>query len=100
MKKFAIVLGLVAATALIYTLMRGDSEPPFELEEGYRLLYNGTLDGWRKIGGESTFEADGEDIVGRHGPGDNTFLRTEETFGNFSLKMQMRWDEFGNSGVV
>lgn len=100
MKKFAIVLGLIAATALIYTIMRGDSEPPFELEEGYRLLYNGTLDGWRKIGGDSTFEADGEDIVGRHGPGDNTFLRTEETFGNFSLKMQMRWDEFGNSGVL
>ncbi|MFK7976599.1 MAG: PVC-type heme-binding CxxCH protein, partial [Halioglobus sp.] len=39
-------------------------------------------------------------IVGRRGPGENTFLRTEKTYGDFSLKMQMRWDELGNSGVL
>ena len=43
-------------------------------EEGYHYLYDGkSLAGWRVIGGQSTFEADGEAIVGRHGPGENTF---------------------------
>ncbi len=100
MKKLAILLTLIVAAATLYLLTRGAGEPAFELEEGYTLLYTGTLDGWRRIGGDATFEADGQDIVGRRGPGDNTFLRTEQTFGNFSLKMQMRWDEFGNSGVL
>ncbi|NND67289.1 MAG: DUF1080 domain-containing protein, partial [Halioglobus sp.] len=100
MKKIAIALTILAVAVLLYSLDRGPGEPAFEPEEGYTLLYSGTLDGWRKIGGDSTFEADGSDIVGRHGPGDNTFLRTEQTFGNFSLKMQMRWDEPGNSGVL
>ncbi|NCF20572.1 MAG: DUF1080 domain-containing protein, partial [Haliea sp.] len=73
----------------------------FELEEGYSYLYDGeSLEGWRVIGGQSTFEAEGESIIGRHGPGENTFLRTEQTYGDFSLKMQMRWDELGNSGVL
>ena len=72
-----------------------------QLEDGYRSLFNGySLDGWYKIGGESTFRADRGEIIGTHGPGENTFLRTEETFRDFSLKMEMRWDELGNSGVL
>src|SRR5210317_10196 len=101
MKKiiFLIVLGL--AVGGVYRYLAQPQEPAFELEEGYHYLYDGgSLDGWRVIGGESTFSADGEDIVGRHGPGENTFLRTEKTYGDFSLKLQMRWDEPGNSGVL
>lgn len=94
-----LILALVAGTLYLFVLR--PSEPGFELEQGYSYLYNGiNLEGWRVIGGESTFEADGEDIVGRHGPGNNTFLRTEKAYGDFSLKMQMRWDEPGNSGVL
>ncbi|MGB1141662.1 MAG: DUF7133 domain-containing protein, partial [Halioglobus sp.] len=59
-----------------------------------------SLDGWRAIGGEATFEVEDGDIVGRHGPGENSFLRTEKTYGDFNLRMQMRWDEHGNSGVL
>lgn len=72
-----------------------------QMEEGYVSLFNGySLDGWHTIGGESTFRAERGEIIGTHGPGENTFLRTEKTYSDFSLKMQMRWDELGNSGVL
>ncbi|MCB1705022.1 MAG: DUF1080 domain-containing protein [Halioglobus sp.] len=101
MKKFLLLLVLVAVAGGAYFLWKPAPEPTFTLEEGYHYLYDGeTLAGWHSVGGESTFEAEGEDIVGYHGPGDNTFLRTDKTFGDFSLKMQMRWDEPGNSGVM
>ena len=38
-------------------------------------------------------------IVGTHGPGRNSFLRTEETFDDFDLELNFRWDEPGNSGI-
>jgi glucose/arabinose dehydrogenase/mono/diheme cytochrome c family protein len=101
MKKLVLLLLLVAIGAGLYMTFKKPSSAPFELEEGYTWLYNGqNLDGWRVIGGESTFEADGESIKGIHGPGENTFLRTEETYADFNLRMQMRWDELGNSGVL
>ncbi|MCB1844073.1 MAG: DUF1080 domain-containing protein, partial [Halioglobus sp.] len=52
------------------------------------------------VGGGASFSAEGEAIVGRHGPGANSFLRTDAEYGDFSLKLQMRWDEPGNSGVM
>ncbi|MEM9255122.1 MAG: family 16 glycoside hydrolase [Pseudomonadota bacterium] len=101
MKKIAIVLVLALAGGAAFLLVPRATEAPWVLEEGYRSLYDGeSLAGWRAIGGQASFAAEGPDIVGRHGPGDNTFLRTEETFGDFSLKLQVRWDEPGNSGVL
>lgn len=102
MKKalFVIVPLLIIAVGA-YRYLQPSGGPAFTLEEGYEWLYDGeSLDGWRSVGGEATFEAQGDDIVGRRGPGANTFLRTEKTYGDFSLKMQMRWDEVGNSGVM
>lgn len=102
MKKTLFVLVavlLIGAGAYRYLQPGGGSS--FELEEGYTWLYDGdSLEGWRVIGGEATFAAEGDDIVGRHGPGANTFLRTEKTYRDFSLKLQMRWDELGNSGIL
>ncbi len=101
MKRIFSVLLIAAIGVAVYIAFLKPSESTFELEDDYVLLYDGkSLDGWRVIGGESTFEADGDSIKGIHGPGDNTFLRTEKTFGDFNLRMQMRWDELGNSGVL
>ena len=101
MKRIFSVLLIAAIGVAVYMAFLKPSESTFELEDDYVLLYDGkSLDGWRVIGGESTFEADGDSIKGIHGPGDNTFLRTEKTFGDFNLRMQMRWDELGNSGVL
>ena len=100
-KKVVVLLVLCLVTFGLYWHFKGDSEAKFELEEGFSLLYDGdSLAGWTVIGGESTFEAAGESVLGRHGPGDNTFLRTDKSYADFTLKMQMRWDEFGNSGVL
>lgn len=101
MKKLLLLLVLVAIAGGTYYVWKPSPEPAFTLEEGYHYLYDGkTLAGWHSVGGDSTFEAEGEDIIGYHGAGDNTFLRTDKTYGDFSLKMQMRWDEPGNSGVM
>ncbi|MEZ5501503.1 MAG: family 16 glycoside hydrolase [Halioglobus sp.] len=101
MKKTVVLsLCLGAAAAYYFTVFLRPAEPAFQLEDGYHALYDGkSLSGWRAVGGQATFAADGEAIVGRHGPGDNTFLRTDRNYGDFSLKLQVRWDEPGNSGV-
>lgn len=101
MKKILLLIVLLALAGVAYYTMKSSPEPAFTLDEGYHYLYDGeTLAGWRAVGGEATFKAAGEDIVGRHGPGENTFLRTDKSYGDFSLKMQMRWEEPGNSGVL
>jgi glucose/arabinose dehydrogenase/mono/diheme cytochrome c family protein len=102
MKKILLLLVLVALGGAGYYFLKHVSRASgFVPDAGYTALYDGkSLQGWRAVGGQSTFAADGEDIVGRHGPGDNTFLRTDKTYADFSLKLQMRWDEPGNSGVM
>lgn len=100
-KSFVVVLAAILAGFALYWYFTADSEPAFELDEGFTLLYDGeSLAGWSVIGGQATFKSSGEDIIGTHGPGENTFLRTDQTFDDFTLKMQMRWDELGNSGVL
>jgi len=101
MKKLLALAALALVALGAYRFLVVSSVPPFQPEAGYTLLYDGeTLQGWRAIGGDASFSAEGESIVGRHGPGANSFLRTEHEYSDFSLKMQVRWDEPGNSGVL
>jgi hypothetical protein len=58
-----------------------------------------TLDGWKKVGGGATYEIVGDTIVGKVGPGANTFLRTEKNYGDFLLKLELKLDIPGNSGI-
>ncbi len=69
-------------------------------EEGFVPLFDGkTLNGWRKAGGGATYKVEDGCIVGEVGPGANTFLCTEKTFGDFILKLEAKFDVPGNSGV-
>ncbi|OHB86672.1 MAG: hypothetical protein A2V98_10975 [Planctomycetes bacterium RBG_16_64_12] len=69
-------------------------------EEGFVPLFDGkTLDGWRKAGGGATYRVDDGCIVGEVGPGPNTFLSTEKIFGDFILKLEVKLDVPGNSGI-
>lgn len=69
-------------------------------EEGFTSLFNGkTLDGWTKHGGGATYRIEGDSIVGEVGPGKNTFLCTDKHYGDFVLKMELKLDVPGNSGV-
>lgn len=101
MKKVVALFLVLATAAAAYWYFTLPANSSFELEDGYSALYDGeSLAGWSVIGGEATFTAEGEDLVGRRGPGENTFLRTDKTYADFSLKLQMRWDELGNSGIL
>jgi hypothetical protein len=63
-------------------------------------LFDGkTLNGWKKVGGGATFRVENGAIVGEVGPGPNTFLRTEKTFGDFRLELDVKLDVPGNSGI-
>lgn len=58
-----------------------------------------TQQGWFKCGGEATFKIEGGEIVGRRGPGANTFLCTEKKYSNFILKFDVKYVVPCNSGV-
>ena len=58
-----------------------------------------SLAGWRKAGGGATYAVDDGCIVGKVGPGHNTFLCTEKNYGDFILKLDVKLDVPGNSGI-
>ena len=69
-------------------------------EKGFGPLFDGkTLDGWKKVGGGATYRVEDGMIVGEVGPGANTFLRTDRTYGDFVLKLDFKLDVPGNSGI-
>ena len=82
------------------TLATGVTAEDVDSEAGFVSLFDGkTLEGWRKVGGGSTYAVDEEAIVGTVGPGTNTFLITEKTYGDFVFRCEYRLDEKGNSGI-
>ena len=86
MKRISIIVAsLLLSGGLVSSINAG--EPAVEAEQGYVPLYTGvSLEGWQVIGGESTYDASGDSIVGRAGPGQNTFLRTEKTYLRWIVK--------------
>lgn len=74
-----------------------------ETEEGFVPLFNSTdLTGWRMVGGEADFTVENGEIVGRGKDlRPNSFLRTEETFGDFDFRFDFKFDDLtGNSGMM
>ncbi|MDR0335604.1 MAG: DUF1080 domain-containing protein [Planctomycetaceae bacterium] len=69
-------------------------------QPGASWLENGKpLNGWVKRGGDATFTVEGDSIVGKRGPGINTFLCTEKKYSNFILTFEVKYDIECNSGV-
>ena len=64
-------------------------------------LYNGkNLKGWKKIGGNTEFRAEGNTITGISKTGEpNVFLATEKSYGDFILEFEFKADDNLNSGV-
>ena len=60
-----------------------------------------TLDGWKQVGGSAKYRVEGDEIVGMVDPAmkGNAFLRTEKTYGDFILKLDLKLDIPGNSGI-
>lgn len=70
-------------------------------QDDKRNLFNGkNLDGWKQLNGKAKFEVVGDEIVGTTTINEpNSFLVTEETFGDFILELQFKIDEGTNSGI-
>ena len=65
-------------------------------------LFDGkTLDGWKQITGTASFEVKDKAIVGTTVPNSpNSFLRTEKTYGDFILELEVLIEDSGsNSGI-
>jgi hypothetical protein len=67
-------------------------------------LFDGkTLKGWKKVGGTGQFKVEDGCIVGfgKNAKKGNTFLRTEQTYGDFELTFEFKFDDrSGNSGIM
>lgn len=90
MRKLA-VLFLITSLSLSACQQKDDFVP----------LFNGKdLSGWEVKNGEAPYTVEDGVIVGRCVTGTpNTFLCTEETFGDFILTLEAKFEE-GNSGVM
>ncbi len=68
----------------------------------WKRLFNGrTLDGWHVQGEKDVWRVEKGEIIGELvKPSPYAYLATDKTFGDFELKLQMRFDsQDGNSGV-
>lgn len=69
-------------------------------QEWVHLFDGESLEGWTKEGGEATYRVEDSSIVGTTVPNsENTFLVTEETYGDFVLEFDVRVHDSLNSGV-
>ena len=69
--------------------------------DGWVALFDGrTLDGWVQRNGSATYRVADGAIVGRTSDGSpNSFLATEQAYGDFELEFEVRVDDPLNSGV-
>ena len=71
-------------------------------QSGWTSLFDGkTLTGWKKLAGIAEYTVEDNCIVGKTVPGSpNTFLVTEQMYGDFILEMDVKIDnENANSGI-
>ena len=72
-------------------------------EPGFKALTNGTdLTGWKVVGGDGQYKLEGDQVIGTgRNVKQNTFLRTQQTYKNFDLRFDMKFDTLdGNSGLM
>ncbi len=88
MKRLALILTTVLAL-------------PASGEDGWVDLFNGrNLDGWTQRNGTATYKVEGDSIVGTTTKGSpNSFLCTEEEYGDFELTFEVKVHDRLNSGV-
>lgn len=68
-------------------------------QQGWRSLFNGRdLDGWRAVGGEGGVAVH-DGILVFHTPHPGGYLRSEQTFADFELRLDFRIGRMANSGV-
>src|ERR687892_2720349 len=88
---------IVLGCALLTTMAGGEAWAA----DGWVALFNGrTLDGWVQRNGRATYRVAAGAIVGRTRAGSpNSFLATEQAYGDFELEFEVKVDDALNSGV-
>lgn len=75
--------------------------PIQSFSQDWQSMFNGeNLDGWSKLNGDAEYQVDGNTITGiarLNTP--NTFLATDQTYGDFILEFDVKVDPRLNSGV-
>ena len=77
--------------------------PKEEQSDGWIVLFNGEdLSGWKAVAGTATFEVVNGEIIGTAVAGSpNTFLITEESYGDFILELDLKVEHVSsNSGIM
>lgn len=84
---------LVISPALISGVSAADGD--------WKPLFDGkTLAGWKQRGGMAKYRVDGDEIVGTSVPNTgNSFLCTEQDYGDFVLEVEFKVDPKLNSGI-
>lgn len=69
--------------------------------DGWQNLFNGKdLQGWKQLNGRAKYEVKNGEIVGTTVPNEpNSFLATEQEYGNFILELELFVDTSLNSGI-
>jgi hypothetical protein len=94
--RFSLFRRLVIAFSLLVAPPALGQEPQWR-----DLLEGGSLDGWHSLGGDAPYAVEGSEVVGRsvlNSP--NSWLTTNETFGDFILEYDAKVDPKLNSGVM
>ncbi len=92
---------LAALTLASALLLSCNSEP--KSEDGWTELFNGSdLSGWKAVAGTANFDVEDGVIIGTAvADSPNTFLITEETYGDFILELDLKVEHLSsNSGVM
>lgn len=74
-----------------------------DANDNWTYLFNGEdLTGWEAVAGTATFEVEDEVIIGKAVAGSpNTFLVTEEMYGDFILEVDLKVEDLSsNSGIM
>jgi hypothetical protein len=93
MLKKIFILSILFLPALIYAQ---------KMDAGkWTNLFNGKdIKNWKQLNGKAKYEVQNGEIVGTTALGEpNSFLATEETFGDFILELEFKVDPMMNSGI-
>lgn len=100
MKKIKILAFLIVSGIYLYSCSSNDAN---QSVDNWRDLFDGeTLKGWKSVMGNATFEIEDGVIIGIAVPNTpNTFLITEEIFGDYIMEVDIMINhESSNSGVM
>jgi hypothetical protein len=93
-------LGIMMTRIILVLLLASSATCPAQ-RVGWTSLFNGKdLNGWRQLNGKAKYEVQNGEIVGTTVPDQpNSFLTTENNYGDFILELEFKVDPSMNSGI-